>query len=72
MNPTRFNQLVRECIEEVLSEEGRRICAWCKKDMGEYEGQGNTHSICPDCEKQVYADLEKMKQDIAMENPPNS
>jgi predicted nucleic acid-binding Zn ribbon protein len=29
---------------------GRRICAWCKKDMGNAPGiEGDTHTICPAC-----------------------
>jgi hypothetical protein len=35
----------------------RRVCAWCKKDMGTKEdSSGNdiiTHGICPECEKLV-------------------
>lgn len=23
---------------------GHRICAWCGKDLGPYEGEGDTHS----------------------------
>ena len=25
------------------------ICAWCKKKIGEKEGDGETHGICDDC-----------------------
>ena len=30
----------------------RRVCAWCKKDMGEkppLEDKSITHGICPEC-----------------------
>lgn len=29
----------------------KRICAWCNKEMGEKEaeGEGATHGICPEC-----------------------
>ncbi len=32
---------------------GRRICAWCQKDMGPFEGEGDTHGICKECCKKV-------------------
>ena len=60
MKSTRFHQLVKECIEEVLGE-GRQICAWCKKDMGMWDNKEDTHGICPDCSAQWMVDLEKMK-----------
>lgn len=25
------------------------ICAWCKADMGEKEGEGVSHGICQEC-----------------------
>ena len=53
--------LIQECIREVLAE-GRRICAWCKKDMGEYAGNGDTHGICPDCFKKQLEDIPKSSQ----------
>jgi hypothetical protein len=60
MNPTRFNQLVKECIREIMSEGGRRICAWCGLDMGElgpdFTGTGDSHGMCGDCyQKQMAA-----------------
>jgi len=30
------------------------VCAWCGKDMGSKDGEGQegiTHAICPDCKK---------------------
>ncbi|HEX7586553.1 MAG TPA: hypothetical protein VF390_02890 [Patescibacteria group bacterium] len=29
----------------------KRICAWCNKELGEKEaeGEGATHGICPEC-----------------------
>jgi hypothetical protein len=28
---------------------GRRICAWCKKDMGGAETEQDTHGMCEEC-----------------------
>jgi hypothetical protein len=30
---------------------GRRICAWCTRDMGAAETEYDTHGICPACLK---------------------
>lgn len=30
---------------------GRRVCAWCKKDLGWWPGSGESHGICKDCKK---------------------
>jgi len=30
------------------------ICAWCKKKLGEKEGDGETHGICDDCLNQYF------------------
>ena len=44
----------------VMHEDAKRVCAWCKKDMGVAKGQfpqgDTTHGICPEC-------AEKMKSD---------
>jgi len=64
MNPKRFQNLIRTCIKEVL-DEGRVICAWCKKDLGDTPTERNNHTICPDCKKEMdkeYAQW-KMGQD---------
>ena len=29
--------------------QGRRVCAWCKKDMGPADTEQDTHGICEDC-----------------------
>jgi hypothetical protein len=28
---------------------GRRVCSWCKADMGEADTEYDTHGICPAC-----------------------
>ncbi len=28
---------------------GRRICAWCKKDLGPAETEEDTHGMCEEC-----------------------
>ncbi len=42
--------------EKQQKSKGRRICAWCGKDMGELEEEGgfDSHGICPDCEKKYF------------------
>ena len=42
--------------------EGRAVCAWCKKDMGERPDiDGITHGVCPDCLEKNRAHLQKIK-----------
>ena len=71
MNSQRFKKLVREAVHELLATEyNKRVCAWCKKDMGvsgseNPEDMGTTHGICPEC-------LEKMRQDITRLNPKDA
>ena len=60
MSSSDLKNLIKECLQEVL-EEGRRICAWCKKDMGHFEGSGDTHGICPKCKDKMIADIRKQK-----------
>jgi len=42
----------------------QRICAWCKKIMGEKDGEENddliSHSICPECKEKT---REEVKDD---------
>ena len=38
------------------------VCAWCGKDMGSKDGEGQegiTHSICPDCKKEYFGNNKK-------------
>ena len=40
------------------------ICAWCRRDMGEKDGQGVegvSHSICGDCQQAQLALLDAAK-----------
>ena len=47
-----------------------RICAWCKKYMGQTD-RGNwsktTHTICPECKKMMQKDLEDLREKPALE-----
>ncbi|MCX6785986.1 MAG: hypothetical protein NTZ18_04010 [Candidatus Komeilibacteria bacterium] len=36
---------------------GMVVCAWCKKEIGRWEGPGISHGICSDCKK-TYIDPE--------------
>lgn len=33
-------------------------CSWCRKILGEKEGEGITDTICPDCFKKVMEEIE--------------
>jgi phage FluMu protein Com len=41
----------------------KRICAWCKKYLGENEGSSDmiTHGICPKCQAMMKAENAKQK-----------
>ena len=55
-----LSSLIKECLREVMSE-GRRVCAWCKKDLGYLDDQpGDSHGICDDCLKDQEKEIEKM------------
>lgn len=36
---------------------GRRICAWCKKDLGPAETERDTHGMCEECLAKTLADM---------------
>jgi len=58
MTQAELRALIKECLTEVLIE-ARRICAWCKKDMGHFGGSDDTHGICPECKEKMMADIRK-------------
>jgi len=60
MTPSEIKFLIKECLTEVL-EEARKICAWCKKDMGHFEGSGDSHGICPECKEKTLGNFKKQK-----------
>jgi len=60
MNRSQLIEVIRECISEVLSE-GRKVCAWCKKDLGPFDDQpGDSHGICDKCAEEQLKDLDKI------------
>ena len=60
MDTLRFKLYVSEAVREALASEGMRVCAWCKKDLGQSdEFQGTSHGICQDCKDKMMADLAK-------------
>jgi hypothetical protein len=60
MKKTDFSFLIKECLQEIL-EEGRRICAWCKKDLGYLDDNpGDSHGICDKCAEEQQKEIEKM------------
>lgn len=67
MNRRELKSVIRECLKEVMAE-GKRICAWCQKDMGdlgsEFKAQGDSHAICPDCKEKFFGSPEKIRQDV--------
>lgn len=58
-----FKSLIKECLEEVLSES---LCAWCGKQYGtpgsEHTSAGLSHGICPTC-KDSLLDKVRNKKD---------
>ena len=42
----------------------KRVCSWCKKDMGEKPGPDGqvTHGVCDECAKEMEEELEAMKK----------
>jgi hypothetical protein len=44
------------------------ICAWCKKDLGEKDGEGQegqtSHGICPECYLKVKGSRDENQHDI--------
>jgi hypothetical protein len=41
-------------------DEGRRICAWCKKNLGDLPGvEGDSHEICPACKEKYFGNVSK-------------
>jgi hypothetical protein len=71
MNTKRFNQLVKECIQDILNENYRLICGWCGKVMGDLgpEFQGDSHGICPDCYKKQMDALDLLDPSKQYSNP---
>lgn len=52
------------------------ICAWCKTVLGEVEGEGETHGMCPDCRekyfgKNVKARIQNKEFELSMEAQHN-
>jgi hypothetical protein len=43
---------------------GRRICAWCKKDLGPANLVEDTHSICVACTKDLVSDAAEAVETI--------
>jgi hypothetical protein len=47
-----------ENAAEKRNDHAKRVCAWCKKDMGQTESDAyakgvETHGVCPDCAKKI-------------------
>ncbi|MBI4085960.1 MAG: hypothetical protein HY433_01805 [Candidatus Liptonbacteria bacterium] len=52
---------------------GRRICAWCKKDLGPAETEEDTHGMCDECKTKAFAQLAELKaekEEAPAKNPP--
>lgn len=63
----KYNKRDRNSWKKDL-DEGRRVCAWCKKDMGEAPGlSGDTHGVCPACKEKVKKDFSKKKEPVMKE-----
>jgi len=42
-------------------------CAWCKKHLGEQQGEGVSHGICPECFAQEIKNLEEIESTQALD-----
>ena len=43
----------------------RIVCAWCGRPMGEkwpYDDQGETHTICPECQAKYFPKIAKKER----------
>ena len=62
-----LQQLIRECLQEVLAEDEAK-CAWCGKSLksGLSLGGSVSHGICQDCKK----DMEQQVADMKAGKPP--
>lgn len=61
MDRKQLNKLIKECLKEVLKE-GRIICAWCKKDLGQSNTDSDSHGICPSCKEKWMKDVKQKKE----------
>ncbi len=39
------------------------ICAWCKKEIGRWEGPGISHGLCQECKVGVNEEIESLKEE---------
>jgi hypothetical protein len=47
---------------------GEIVCAYCKKVIGVFAGQGNSHGICPECRAGVVEqELQELKSLVSKE-----
>jgi len=47
----------------VSRSKGLKICAWCQKVLGSASGlSGDTHGICPECEKKLRKQIAEAKK----------
>lgn len=43
---------------------GKRVCAYCGKELGEFAGGENTHTICPECKAKREKNDQTLIKDI--------
>jgi DNA-binding TFAR19-related protein (PDSD5 family) len=60
-NESNFSKPTDPEVEKIKR---KKICGWCKKDMGEIEGSDEKieHGICSDCEEIQKKKMEEFKK----------
>jgi len=41
----------------------RKVCAWCKRDMGPSPTRENSHGICKECEREFLAETQDYREE---------
>ena len=50
-------------LEFILRPQSRKVCAWCKKDLGPSPTRENSHGICPKCAKEFLEETQEYRKE---------
>jgi len=49
-----WQKIIEEASKtKVFEKPGRIACFSCGKDLGEFKGEGTSHSVCSDCKSKI-------------------